>query len=219
VIVKMLAGSSLHIYANPEHPLLLFQTIPLLHLTSANWVVLNWGCSSACPKRDPLTGKPLGKTPLRLPSTIHMVPERRAGTRSSTRIVQRALDAATCSSGACAPCFGSRERPRTLRSAERTKSGSERTSDNTKLASTIADGSARRLLKQGTDEGLASASCSSALDKGLPVEPGSVVLGRGTADESLPGPSSSMSHVSEVVRLLRSAFDIWRASCIQQGVP
>jgi hypothetical protein len=212
----MAAGASLHIYANPEHPLLLFQTIPLLHLTSANWVVLNWGCSSAGSRRDPLTGKPLGKNLLRLPRTVHMVPERRAGTRSSTRIVQRALDAATCSSGECAPCFGVRERPRTLRPAKRTMSDSERVSDNTKLAGSIVDGSARRLLRKGASEGAALASFSSAVEERLPVERG-LVLHDSSTTESLRRPSSSLSQVSEDMRLLRSAFDVWRASCIRQG--
>ena len=115
VTLSVAAGATLNVYANLDHALLIFQTLPLLHLRSSNWSVLTWGRSSLGPKYDPITSKPLGRTKLVLPKTIHMVPyplngidphaaadegEAAAGSPQRTRFLRRIVNIATCGKNA-----------------------------------------------------------------------------------------------------------------------
>jgi hypothetical protein len=222
VSVTMAAGSSIHIYANPEHPLLLFQTIPQLHLTSSGWVVLNWGRNSAGADLSPLTNKPLAKPPLRLPSTMHMVPDTLSSAPGHTRVLRRAVDAATFTSGGCVPCCGVQEQPRSFRPAASAKLSTSASGRLTEiLANSVSSSSVRRLLRGRDAEGVVSCSKHSVLREGGGIRQGSAPWGDtssnwGGASNCIAGRSASQKW--DELRLLRSAFDCWRASCVHEGV-
>jgi hypothetical protein len=102
VQLDVAAGSAVNLYADLNHTLLIYLRVPLLQLCSSNWSVVSWGRSHPGPSFDPLARFPATRTSnLALPSSLHMVPDRRtrAQQRSRSSRFARRFGGSLCCSG------------------------------------------------------------------------------------------------------------------------